>query len=59
MTFMHMNRCEVALKFGALVEEIDNVGDREHQGILDTSPEAHPLLGVGVLIEEVIEVLCT
>ena len=42
-----------------LVEVVDNVGDREHQRILDASLEAQPLLGVGVPIEEVIKDLCT
>ena len=56
-TLMEMN--ELALILGALLEVVDNVDDREHHGFLETLLEAHPLLGVGVLIEEVIKVLCT
>ena len=52
MTFMLMDMSEIALAFGVLVEVVDDVGNREHQEILDTSLEAHPLLGVGILIEE-------
>ena len=38
---------------------VDDAGDREHQGFLEVLPEAHPLQGVGVLIEEVIKALTT
>ena len=55
MTIMLMDTSRLALTFGMLLEVVDDVGDREHQGILDTSLEAHPLLGVGVLIEKMIE----
>ena len=41
------------------VEVVDGVGNREHLGFLDASQEAHPLLGVEVLIVKVIKVLCT
>ena len=33
--------------------------DREHQEFIEVFPEAHPLQGVRVLIEEVIKALCT
>ena len=59
MMFMLTDMSEVALAFGMLVEVVDDVGDREHHGILDIPLEAHPLFGVGVLIEEAIKVLCT
>ena len=59
MTFALTDTSEVAPMFGMLVEDVENIGDREHQGILDASLDVHLLLGVGVLIEEVIKVLCT
>ena len=59
MTFMLTDMSEAALMFGMLVKVVDNIGNREHQGILDASSETLPLLGVGVLIQEAIKVLCT
>ena len=59
MILMLKNMSKVVFMFSVLVEVVDDVGDREHQGILEASPELHPLLGVGVLIEEVIKFLCT
>ena len=59
MIFLLMDTSEVALTFSVLVEVVDDIGNRENQGILDASLEAHPLLNVGVLIEEEIKVLCT
>ena len=50
---------EVALMLGVLVEVVDNIGSRKHQGILDASLEAHYVLRVGVLIKGAIKVLCT
>ena len=44
---------------GMLVEMVDDLGNREHQGFLEVSTEVHPLLGVGVLKEEVIDALST
>ena len=41
----------------ALLDMVDDTGNREHQGFLEVLPEAHPLQGVGVLIDEVIEAL--
>ena len=41
------------------LDMVDEAGEREHQGFLDVLPEAHPLQGVGVLIEEVIKALHT
>ena len=57
--FALMDTSEGALVLGMWVEGEDDVGYRKHQGILDTSLEAHPLLGMGVLIKEAINVLCT
>ena len=54
MMFMLTDKSEVVLTFSMLVEVVDDVGDRKQQGILDVSAEAHPLLGVGVLIKEII-----
>ena len=59
MMFALTDMTEVVIMFSMLVQVVDDVGDREHQGILDVSLEAHPLLGVEVLIKEVIKVLCT
>ena len=50
---------KVILKLSMSVEVVDDVGDREHQGILDASLQAHPLLWMGVPIKEAIKVLCT
>ena len=43
----------------AQLDVVDDAGKREHQGLLEVLPEAHPLQGVGILIEEVIETLHT
>ena len=56
VTFAVTDVSEVVPMSGALVETVDNVGDK-HQGFLETL-EAHPHLGAGALIEEVTEVLC-
>ena len=37
---------------GMLVEVADDVDSREHQGILDASPEVHPLLWWGFQMRE-------
>ena len=39
----------------AQLDVVDGTSYREHQGFLEFLHEAHPLQGVGVLIEEVIE----
>ena len=57
--FALMDMSEVVLKLGMLVEVVDDVGEREHQGILDAFPAAHPLLELGVVIEAAIKVHCT
>ena len=54
-----MDMSEVALMSSMLIEVADDICIREYQGILDAPLEAHPLLGVGVLIKEEINVLCT
>ena len=59
MTFKLMNMSEVVLRVSMLVEVADSRGNREHLGFLDASQEAHPPLGVEVLIAKVIKVLCT
>ena len=59
MMFTLMAKREVVLTFHVLVEVVDDIGDREYQGFLEIPLEAHPLLGVGVPMKEVIEVLCT
>ena len=41
------------------LDMVDDASDREHQGFLEVLPEAHPLQEVGVLIEGVINALCT
>ena len=43
----------------ALLDVVDDAHDREHQGFLEVLPEAYPLQGVRVLIEEVLKALCT
>ena len=43
----------------AQLDVVDDAGDREHQRFLKVLPEAHPLQGLGVLIEEVIKALHT
>ena len=43
----------------ALLDAVDDTGDREHQGFIEVLLEAHLLQGVRVLIEEVVEALCT
>ena len=43
----------------ASLDMVDDAGNSECQGFLEVLPEAHPLQGVGVLIEVVIEALCT
>ena len=58
MIFVFMDTSGVVLAFSMLVKVVDDIGDREHQAVLDTSSEVHPLLGVGVLLKEVIKVLC-
>ena len=58
MMFVLTNTIEVAFTLGVLVEVADSIGDRKNLGFLDASLEAHPLLGVRVLIAEVIKVLC-
>ena len=57
--FALMNMSEMALMLGMLVEVVDNVGDREHKGFLEAPQEAHPLMGVVVLMEGVVKALCT
>ena len=42
----------------ALEEVVDGIDNREHQGFLEAQ-EAHPLLRVRVLMEEVIKALYT
>ena len=59
MKFELTNISKVVLAHGVLVEVADGIGDREHLGFLDSSEEAHPLLGVEVLIAKAIKVLCT
>ena len=41
------------------LDVVDDASDRENQGFLEVLPEAQPLQGVGVLIEEVIKALHT
>ena len=41
------------------LDAVDVAGDREHQGFLKAVPEAYPVQGLGVLIEEVIKALST
>ena len=55
MTFQFTNMSEVALTLSMLVEVAAGISDREHLGLLDTSQEAHPLLGVDILIMKVIQ----
>ena len=43
----------------AQLDLVDDTSNREHQGFLEVLLEAHPLQGVGVLIEEVIKALHT
>ena len=59
MTFMLAGRSKAVAMFNMLVEAVDNVGDREYCRFLEAPPEAHPPLGVGVLMKETIKVLCT
>ena len=49
----------MTLVLDAQLDMVDDAGKREHQGFLEVLPEAHPLQGVGVLIEDVIEALHT
>ena len=41
------------------LDVVDDAGDQEHQRFLEVLPEAHPLQGMEVLIEEVIKALHT
>ena len=59
MTFQLTNTSEVVFTLGVLVGVADVIGNREHLRFLDASWEAHPLLGVDVLITKVIKVLYT
>ena len=59
MVFELTNMSEVVVTLSMLVEVADSIGDREHLGFLDASQEAHPLLGVEVLITNGIKVICT
>ena len=58
MMLVLTNMSKVKLAFSAL-EVANGIGDREHLGFLDTSPEVYPFLGVEFLIAKVTEVLCT
>ena len=58
MMFVLPIMSKAALILGTL-EVADGVGDRECLGFLDASLEAHPVLGLEVLIAKVIKVLCT
>ena len=58
MMLMLTDTSKVVLMLSALVEVVNDKGGRECLGFLDACLEAHPLLGVGALIEEVIKVLC-
>ena len=59
MMFELTNMSKVVLVLIMLVEVSDSIGDREYLGFLDTSQEAHLVLGVEVLIMKVIKVLST
>ena len=43
----------------AQLDVVDDAGDKEHQGFQEVLPEAHPLQGMEVLIQEVIKALHT
>ena len=58
VVFALTDMSEVALVLSELMEVADDVGDREHHGFIEASPEAHPPLGIGTLIEEVTIILC-
>ena len=54
-----MDMSQVTLMLNASVEVAVDVGDREHCGFLEAPPEDHHPQGVGVLMKEATEVLCT
>ena len=45
--------------FDTLLDVPDGASNREHQGFLEVLPEAHPLWGMEVMLEEVIKALHT
>ena len=49
---------EETLVLSILVEVVGGAEDKEDHGFLETCLVVHPLLGVGVLIKETIEVSC-
>ena len=59
MMFALTNMSEVALVLSMLVEVADGIGNGECLGLLDTSQQAHPLLGMEVLIKKAVKVLRT
>ena len=58
MMFMLTTMSEVTLML-SMLDVADSMAYRKCLGFPDASPEAHPLLGVEVLIMREIEVLCT
>ena len=59
MLFKLINMSKVALALSMLLVVADGGGDRDYLGFLNASQDAHPLLGVEVLVTKVIKVLCT
>ena len=57
MKFTLTDRNKVVLILNALVEVLDDVGDREHCGFLEVPLEAYDPQGVGVLMKEATKVL--